>query len=1029
MAAVLHFRRPLHSSTENEDAGQPGTGIACGTGSGPVSQLCSLAHSSLLVFFKSDPCTVPDPTRPEPRALQTSKPIRTHQTSKNKHNSSIMQAGNSPIESLSEPTIRPEATELALTESQHIDPSVLGGANNKQAERSTSAPPVEEAAEKLSPAVEGPKPRAAKDSVEKDAQPSTKEKTTELNAAMQFLDSIMVEGGGALKDLHFKKDDSTDATRGESQVDEGSLTRDQLIELKRAQYAKMARTYHRLKTAMKEEGVDEDKQGIEGEVEDLTGSLARVKFSLDTKGRELDRLISKNDPDIQITSALIVVPDPTPKRGQNVATKRKVPMGKAKSVATTVNPSMFLDLEAEEGEDSSDDNEKKRPAKKPRQDPKSSEFVTEADDPKLAQSTSKKEEVVEAKAIKKAKKSGTGEKPKKPSVYKMPESKFCIYARKNVDITAASHLSLFSIFNCFLLILCANYVPRIILINGPCLFVEITTSITQVEAEFIERMEKKITNNSFNWGETLSQPVKFLLCRWSYDSATEHGKPTFEDLEPHILMMKSFGEDDEFLWHLKGAPRLMQVSSQDPYFAPELLKWDLISKSKNYVWDKTNGLFRALHGMCCRFDTSTDWTDEPTLLKQIRDGYTSIRTIYNQGLQHISSSTIHDNIEIEVEGDLAVPEEFVPFSQACGWIYQQIVMNTDPEESDRKIKTSKRDLAALQRRYFLVLLGIMMVYESHMYNAECVLAEQRGMSGEELADYKKKTSELTCLNQLVRANVKNKIILMKKSKTSKKITAPPAASTELIQNDGQLQVSTKEVSLDLSLLRKEALQSLALFLTFGTSGLIHVWTRFKDQNMHEAVRLIMLSTMFMDQKGKAKPPRKHVFGDRAWARLDNHVYCVLRKFMNGHKFATDIRWPQMTSIFTQEFDFPVIAKLFTLDLFTEFGAPKCSRGINGLVVNEVDIKSKTKQDWDPYAPHSESFRRIFGPTEGPPKAVKRNTQAVDVNLGPGGGFMRGPPAEQSGSNAPGPQEVLDDDDGGSEKSVGDGEEESEQEEE
>ncbi|EGF97264.1 uncharacterized protein MELLADRAFT_86123 [Melampsora larici-populina 98AG31] len=307
--------------------------------------------------------------------------------------------------------------------SKHIDPNVLEASSKKQAEDSVmmdmdTSTSEEPAGDKVSndEVLSGNKNPGVQ--IDKDSKDPA-----ELNNNHE-------RWGKTVERPSFQEGYSIKTTTS----DEAGLNREQLIELKREQYAKIvARTYQRLKTTMAEEGLDENKEGIEGEVNDLTGSLARVKFSLDQKAAELDRLITSNEPEIQITSALIVVSDSEDdnNRPRNVATKRKVPMGKAKAVTTQINPAIYFDLEAKEGH--SDDDEKKRPSKKLRSQPKSTEFVTAEDDPKVDQ-PSKKEEIVEAKAIKKAKKSDA-DKPKKPAVYKVPESEFSIFARKNVDIT------------------------------------------------------------------------------------------------------------------------------------------------------------------------------------------------------------------------------------------------------------------------------------------------------------------------------------------------------------------------------------------------------------------------------------------------------------------------------------------------------------------------------------------------------------------------------------------------------------------
>ncbi|KAH9806979.1 hypothetical protein DFH28DRAFT_939890 [Melampsora americana] len=97
------------------------------------------------------------------------------------------------------------------------------------------------------------------------------------------------------------------------------------------------------------------------------------------------------------------------------------------------------------------------------------------------------------------------------------------------------------------------------------------------------------------------------------------------------------------------------------------------------------------------------------------------------------------------------------------------------------------------------------------------------------------------------------------------------------------------------------------------------------------------------------------------------MYEALKRFVVNGNFRTQIDWPTMTAYFSKNFEATRLANIFTLDMLSEIHIPGLSRGLNGLVQEQVDLPEK--ESWLMNAPATESFRALWGPTEGPLKPV------------------------------------------------------------
>ncbi|KAH9806895.1 hypothetical protein DFH28DRAFT_1141220 [Melampsora americana] len=209
------------------------------------------------------------------------------------------------------------------------------------------------------------------------------------------------------------------------------------------------------------------------------------------------------------------------------------------------------------------------------------------------------------------------------------------------------------------------------------------------------------------------------------------------------------------------------------------------------------------------------------------------------------------------------------------------------------------------------------------------------------------------------------------SRTIIRSVKPPPLSDAEKKDRRQIQ---NKVNHDASELRRDALQHMAMFFMYGTASFFHVWPASRDQTLQDAASLVNLASVLADRRWESVGNKKHVYGARAWNRLDDLMYEALKKFVTNGNFNTQIDWPWMTSFFSENFEAARLANFFTMDMLSEIHIPSLSRGLNGLVQEQVDLPDK--EDWLLNAPATESFRALWGPTEGPIQPVTNRGRSM-----------------------------------------------------
>ncbi|KAH9814529.1 hypothetical protein DFH28DRAFT_849851, partial [Melampsora americana] len=544
---------------------------------------------------------------------------------------------------------------------------------------------------------------------------------------------------------------------------------------------------------------------------------------------------------------------------------------------------------------------------------------------------------------------------------------------------------------------------------------------TQEEISQMRNFRDCMTSHQFNYGEALAPSVCNVISTWNFDDDTLDDKIDAGDLAPHINYMMELIEDSSLMTkRLQTAPRLMQVSAKDPFLNEDSLDWSVVEESTRYQYKLRNGVFRSFHAMLCRTSKSPDWTDDPVLKGHVKNGYTILHNILAESVEHISFDSIHDSIVIQTEGDFAIPKQFVSMSQTIGWIFQQISARSRSEGTKRVDRVGTASIGSLQRQFFLVMLGVMLVYESEMYSSFVDRLQRSKKTSSEITLLKTFQKDTSVLKQLINTKLSYGTKRFRTITTTEPAAAPGTSSQAPsrtiirsvkpqpltdVEKKERRQIQNK-VNHEASELRREAIQHMGLFFMYGTASFFHVWPVTRDQTLQDAASLVNLASILADRRWAAVEDEKHVYGARTWNRLDDIMYDALKRFVVNGNFRTQIDWPTMTAYFSENFEATRLANIFTLDMLSEIHIPGLSRGLNGLVQEQVDLPEK--ESWLMNAPATESFRALWGPTEGPLKPVTDRGRSMYPEVDASSGrFAKRPnadsimPSDQAKSNSKG----------------------------
>ncbi|KAH9806756.1 hypothetical protein DFH28DRAFT_1090700 [Melampsora americana] len=411
---------------------------------------------------------------------------------------------------------------------------------------------------------------------------------------------------------------------------------------------------------------------------------------------------------------------------------------------------------------------------------------------------------------------------------------------------------------------------------------KIIKDVTVEEAECIQAFTTFLPSNQFNWGLALGPSIRNIIFCWCKALPPLKTAGSIKSLEVHVAKLKEICIHKDMHNFLKTGmrPNLLQLSVNDQFFTQDSLNWEILEASIKHPWSKRSGFFRALHSMACRTDDKLQWTSETSLKSKLNNAYYTLKQILSDSIDLISYHTEHANINISTTGINAVPDDMVDLSKGIGWLYQQIMVRVQGEEENENKKVHKHGIAWLQRRYLLVIIGVMLIYERHVYHTKFIeFINEEERTQVEIRRERKSLKDASCLNQLsltwVNLHPQRALKSAGKSET-------PGDAQDLSEDQRKLQATR-----DASETRSDALRALSLFLLYGTAGLFHVWTNRREVILHDPSHLINMCSIF-----------------------------ALRYHNSEHKDKSD---------FYKHFDAGSLSALFIMDIYDELAKPGQSR--------------------------------------------------------------------------------------------------------
>lgn len=384
----------------------------------------------------------------------------------------------------------------------------------------------------------------------------------------------------------------------------------------------------------------------------------------------------------------------------------------------------------------------------------------------------------------------------------------------------------------------------------------------------------------------------------------------------------------------------------------------MVEESTKHPFKERHGVYQVLHALSCRSTSGLKYSREKEVQAGVQHGFNELASCFHSSIQFITQSAPYSPAAVDTEGPQAVPVESVGFSRAMSWVFTQVSVQDTQDDQ----KTEKHGIWKLRKRFWEVLLAVLIIGESKMYSDQAARLEANSdTSQQQLTLLKKDLRKKTILSQLI-----------------------PAGTRQRQQ---------------MAAFRKKCLQSLSLFLLYGTAGFFPVWRDDTRPSVKEAAQLLHLaSTLAIPRHYKPVP---HKFRDRPYVRCDAHLMALLQNVISKSQFTFDFDWESMTNQWRDDMEVGAIAHMFTADFVAELLNPCASRGFDGEAVRAVIPRAQTSEynhivnDLKTFV-----FEPNFTQTPPPPRHGRRH-----------GGKLkpRGHHTEEDGDDDA-PQEEDDDDD-------------------
>ncbi|KAH9806787.1 hypothetical protein DFH28DRAFT_1160557 [Melampsora americana] len=332
-------------------------------------------------------------------------------------------------------------------------------------------------------------------------------------------------------------------------------------------------------------------------------------------------------------------------------------------------------------------------------------------------------------------------------------------------------------------------------------------SPTAEETEFLRTAAATLNSTQFDWGEALKDSVIGVISSWKYHENSQLGQPTHEMLQPLVVLMKRKVNEKDTPKNIQSCPRLLQIAATDPYLTGSSIKWPLIQESTRYPWDSRHRIFRAFHSMACRTSKSSVWTSEKDIKNKLRTAHKTIHRIFEESVELISYNAKCEDIEIKTQGEHKVAASMVPMSQSIAWAWQQCMMKAMEEQEVKSSKVHPLGIGWLQKRFLLVLTGVMLIYERDVYNRQLKMYCKVKRTYNQIAARRNELKG-SILHQLSSDYIRKNPI---KALTGLKKNQVPSSDALAKVTEKEIQSAANDETFNF---RRQAIQALALFLMF-----------------------------------------------------------------------------------------------------------------------------------------------------------------------------------------------------------------------
>lgn len=338
------------------------------------------------------------------------------------------------------------------------------------------------------------------------------------------------------------------------------------------------------------------------------------------------------------------------------------------------------------------------------------------------------------------------------------------------------------------------------------------------------------------------------------------------------------------------APRLIQLSSSDPYINPKRFNFYSVQKATaQEPYPTLHGLPKVFSTMSCRTNTSVIYSTKDKEQNGLDLGMRLIDRTLRAALPVIIS-----HMDVDESGITKSGHELGSIDTAMNYVFRQIDFGMKQEGT----KDLGEGLGFLQRRIWEVMMGALLIFENM-----------------ELYQELKRTASGSGTPQTAKTAHQQKVAM--KSKGYLKQVIP------------RLQKQSE--------FKKRCINSLAAFLAFGTAGLFAVWRNYREVRIPAAYDLIHLVGRIYTNASRGEDTEfEHEVKDRAFPRIDMHIFEMLRCCPHATESPVGNNWTLCVKAWTERMAPRDLCERFVADVLDEVVAPGLSASPSGKPAPNVD---------------------------------------------------------------------------------------------